>query len=321
VLALSAVVLAACSTGSHHSGASASSSASGSSAAAGAVTTKVGVSVSGDFGSTPTLTIPSGAAPSSLTQQVLSTGSGPTVKAGDTLVANYVGQTWAPKAGKPNVFDSSFQRGQPAAFVIGKSQVIPGWDKTIVGKTVGSRMLLTVPPADGYGSSGQSSANISGTDTLVFVVDLVATYPPGASAPGKAVANVATAGLPKIADVPGKEPKVLSVTGVKAPKSPVSTLLVTGTGEKIDTSKTLVLELVETDIATGKQSQSTWQTGVQTVAAQSVLGVAAKLSGQNIGSRAVVLVPAAPATAATASQAASPATPASVLIIDVVGQF
>jgi peptidylprolyl isomerase len=40
-----------------------------------------------------------------------------------------------------------------------------------VGQTVGSRVLLAFPPADGYGAAGQPSAGI---DTLVFVVDIPA---------------------------------------------------------------------------------------------------------------------------------------------------
>ena len=60
--------------------------------------------------------------------------------------------------------------------VIGKQQVIKGWDSTIVGSTVGSRLLLLVPLADGYGAAGQPQAGIKGTDTLVFVVDILAAY-------------------------------------------------------------------------------------------------------------------------------------------------
>jgi len=44
----------------------------------------------------------------------------------------------------------------------------------LVGQTVGSRVLLVIPPAGGYGSAGASKARISGTDTLVFVVDILA---------------------------------------------------------------------------------------------------------------------------------------------------
>jgi peptidylprolyl isomerase len=44
----------------------------------------------------------------------------------------------------------------------------------VVGQTVGSRVLLVVPPADGYGAAGSASVGIDGTDTLVFVVDILA---------------------------------------------------------------------------------------------------------------------------------------------------
>lgn len=280
--------------------------------------TKTGITVTGAFGATPTVTIPGTAAPKALTEQTLIAGTGATVDAGDTLIANYVGETWATK---PKVFDSSFSRGEPAGFVIGKNQVIPGWDKTLVGKKLGTRMLLTIPPADGYGSSGNSQAGISGTDTLVFVVDLIATYKPDASAPGTVDSDVPATGWPKISNVPAKEPTITSVAGVKAPAAPESKLLVKGSGAKIDTSKTLVLQLVQTDIATGKQTEASWGQAPQLVAAADVLQIATALTGQSIGARAVALVPATQAVAATASSAAEPASPAAVLVIDVVGQF
>lgn len=302
-------------------GGAASGSPAASGSGASASTTDVGIKVTGGFGVKPTLTIPSKAAPTTLVKQVLTEGTGATVAKGDTLVANYVGQTWAPKNGKPNVFDSSFDRGKAAAFVIGVGSVIPGWDKTLVGQKLGTRLVMALPPAEGYGSQGQSSAGISGTDTLVFVVDLLKTYKPDASAPGTVVSNLPASGLPKITNVPGKAPTILSTAGVKAPSKPVSTLLVKGSGDKIDAAKTLVVQVVETDIKTGKQTQSSWGRAPQTVAAQNVLTVANKLTGQNVGSRALVLVPATAATAATASQAARPPSPAQILIADVVGEF
>jgi peptidylprolyl isomerase len=315
-LVLPLAALAACSSTS-----TSSSTQKPPSGSATASSTTAGVKVSGGFGAVPRLSIPAKPAPTTLTQQTLVQGNGAKVAKGDTLVANYLGETWAPKAGKPDVFDSSFKRGSPAAFVIGTGAVIPGWDKTLVGKKLGSRVLMTVPPSDGYGAKGQPSAGISGKDTLVFVVDLVAEYAPDASAPGTAVKHVPTSGLPKVTNVPGKQPQILSTAGVKAPAKPESTLLVSGHGPKIDTAKTLVLQLVQTDLATGKKTQSSWGKAPQAVSAQSVLGVADKLTGQRIGSRALVLLPPSPARPASATSAAQPPTPASVLIVDVVGQF
>jgi peptidylprolyl isomerase len=303
------------------SGSATGSATAATSAPATSTTTASGVTVHGGFGTKPTVSIPGKAAPTALSKQVITPGNGPLVAKGDTIVANYSGQTWAPKSGKPNVFDSSFDRGAPAAFVIGVGAVVPGWDKTLVGQHLGSRLLLSLPPAEGYGSAGQSQAGISGTDTLVFVVDLLAAYKPDASAPGKVVANLPTSGLPKITNPVGKAPTVLSTAGVKVPTKPSATLLVTGTGAKIDAAKTLVLQVVQTDLATGKHTQSSWGQAPQTVAAKNVLSVASVLSGANIGSRAEVLVPAIAATAASATQAAQPASPPQLLIVDVVGQF
>ena len=57
---------------------------------------------------------------------------------------------------------------------IGTGAVIPGWDKGLVGETVGSRVMLVVPPKDGYGQAG--SGQIRGTDTMVFAVDILGAY-------------------------------------------------------------------------------------------------------------------------------------------------
>jgi peptidylprolyl isomerase len=123
-------------------------------------------------GSAPPVHIPSTNPPTTLQVQTLIQGTGPVVKKDTLLVAQYEGVNW--RTGK--VFDSSWQRHAPDGFEIGAGQVIKGWDDGLVGKRVGSRILLVVPPADGYGKQGSSSAGIKGTDTLVFVVDILGTY-------------------------------------------------------------------------------------------------------------------------------------------------
>jgi FKBP-type peptidyl-prolyl cis-trans isomerase len=133
--------------------------------------------VTATTGSAPVVKIPaSGKPPSALVAKALIKGSGPTVSKGQTVVAQYVGVIW--RTGK--VFDASWTRGQPFGFTVGAtpSQVIPGWDKGLIGQTVGSRVLLVIPPAEGYGTTGNSQAGIKGTDSLVFVVDLLGAITP-----------------------------------------------------------------------------------------------------------------------------------------------
>jgi FKBP-type peptidyl-prolyl cis-trans isomerase len=129
--------------------------------------------VSAKAGSAPTLTFPSSSPPSGLVTTTLVKGNGPKVAKGDYVIAQYVGYIWRTK----KAFGSSWSSGSPFGFVIGASpeQVIPGWDKGLVGQTVGSRVMLSIPPAEGYGKAGQSQAGIKGTDTLVFVVDIIDT--------------------------------------------------------------------------------------------------------------------------------------------------
>ena len=96
-------------------------------------------------------------------------GDGAKVKAGQTLTVDYLGQVYDAKA----PFDESYSK-EPAEFPIGVGQVIKGWDERLVGRTVGSRVILEIPPADGYGETGNEQAGIKGTDTLFFVVDILA---------------------------------------------------------------------------------------------------------------------------------------------------
>jgi FKBP-type peptidyl-prolyl cis-trans isomerase len=135
--------------------------------------------VSATAGKAPTVKVPTSAPPSSLVVKTLIKGSGPPVAKGQEVVTQYVGLIWRTRA----VFDSSWSRGAPFGFQIDATpaQIIPGWDTGLLGVPVGSRVMLVIPPKDGYGSSGESAAGIKGTDTLVFVVDILDAVNGGSS--------------------------------------------------------------------------------------------------------------------------------------------
>ena len=134
--------------------------------------------VTAHAGGAPTITIPANNPPSALVTKTLIKGSGPKVAKGQFVIAQYTGYIWRTK----KVFDSSWTSGSPFGFVIGANpeQVIPGWDTGLTGQTVGSRVMLVIPPKDAYGSAGQSQAGITGKDTLVFVVDIIDAFKPAA---------------------------------------------------------------------------------------------------------------------------------------------
>jgi peptidylprolyl isomerase len=94
-------------------------------------------------------------------------GAGATAVATNTVEVQYVGANYT--NGKN--FDSSWQRGQPASFPL--NGVVPGFAQGIVGMKVGGRREIVIPPALGYGATGQPPA-VAPNETLVFVVDLLA---------------------------------------------------------------------------------------------------------------------------------------------------
>lgn len=133
-----------------------------------AVAPKAGLpTVTLDKDGKPSIAKPTGTAPTSLVVQPLIKGKGAVVKDGQSVVVNYTGWLW-----DGTKFDSSWDKGQAFTFTVGQGQVITGWDKAIVGQTVGSQLLLVIPPSDGYGDTAQGS--IPASSTLVFVVDILA---------------------------------------------------------------------------------------------------------------------------------------------------
>ncbi|GAA3882117.1 FKBP-type peptidyl-prolyl cis-trans isomerase [Streptomyces sedi] len=120
----------------------------------------------GDGG--PEITIPEGEdPPEELREQLLVEGDGPEVADGQALVVQYTGVTWA----DGEVFDSSWERESASAFQIGTGSVVAGWDESLVGKKVGDRVLLVLPPDMAYGD--QENGGIPAGSTLVFVVDII----------------------------------------------------------------------------------------------------------------------------------------------------
>ncbi|MDA2990118.1 MAG: FKBP-type peptidyl-prolyl cis-trans isomerase [Actinomycetota bacterium] len=69
-----------------------------------------------------------------------------------------------------NVFDSSYQRGEPVDFPL--DGVVPGFQKAIAGQTVGSTVAVAMVSADGY-PKGQPRAGIEPGDSLVFAIKIL----------------------------------------------------------------------------------------------------------------------------------------------------
>lgn len=75
-------------------------------------------------------------------------GSGNAVKNGDKVSVHYVGTLLTGKK-----FDSSRDRKEPFKFTVGKGEVVPGFDKGVVGMKKGGVRKLRIPPQAAYGAS------------------------------------------------------------------------------------------------------------------------------------------------------------------------
>src|SRR5262249_40199769 len=105
---------------------------------------------------------------SGLKYEVKAPGSGPEAKAGQTVQVHYTG-----KLTNGQKFDSSYDRGKPIEFVLGKGQVIKGWEEGIAGMKKGEKRHLIIPPQLGYGDRGTPGGPIPPNATLHFDVELV----------------------------------------------------------------------------------------------------------------------------------------------------
>ena len=97
----------------------------------------------------------------------LNKGTGPAPKKGDTVTVHYTG--WLTDGTK---FDSSVDRNDPFAFVLGAGQVIRGWDEGVATMRVGDKARLTIPSDMGYGAHGYPGV-IPPNATLIFEVELI----------------------------------------------------------------------------------------------------------------------------------------------------
>ena len=95
-------------------------------------------------------------------------GTGAIAEVNHVVTVNYKG--WLTNG---NEFDESYAKGKPFIFTIGQHRVILGWEEAILGMKVGGKRRFIVPPAVGYGATGQGSI-IPPNSLLVFDVELLA---------------------------------------------------------------------------------------------------------------------------------------------------
>jgi FKBP-type peptidyl-prolyl cis-trans isomerase len=320
LLAITAIPLLVClaiaGCGSSKPSASASSSSSGAVSA----NANANVTVAGAFGATPVVKIPKLKANNKLTVKTVISGTGSTVTKADAMAANFVLYFWSGTSSslKANTFTEN-------PTVIGGT-MLPGLETALIGQKVGSRVLAVIPPADGYGTSGNSQLGITGSTTLVFVIDVLKSYADTASASGTQESN-GGGSLPTVTAHAGSAPTI-TIPANKAPASLVTTTLIKGSGPKLVKGQYVVAQYTGYIWRTKKVFDSSWTTGspfgfvIGASPEQVITGWDSGLAGQTVGSRVMLVIPPKDAYGTTgASQAGITGTDTLVFVIDIIDAF
>ncbi len=116
---------------------------------------------------TPGVTVPNADAPTSPRTDVLKSGTGAPVKEGQSVVVQYTALGWANKT----VFKSTWSTHQASVLQIGAPTLSAGLSSALLGKRVGSQVLVVLPPKDNAAPDGSTSAPDG--ETAIYVVDIL----------------------------------------------------------------------------------------------------------------------------------------------------
>ncbi|MFI2763089.1 FKBP-type peptidyl-prolyl cis-trans isomerase [Streptomyces echinatus] len=250
-----------------------------------------GITAGKEFGEKPTVAKGSGDPSKFLAVRTVIAGSGRTVAENDFIRADYLGQIW--DSGK--IFDNSYDRKRPLVMQLARGSLIDGWLYALQGKKTGSRLEISVPPDLGYGKGGNAQAGIKGTDTLVFVIDLIEAFNSKSSAKGTPVPQD-DAALPKVGtNTDGSVPKV-TIPKTDPPKKLVSEYVLEGDGPELKADQAVLCQFQGLVWDGGKTFQRTYGSGRLSQFSleqmkEAVKGLAQGLTGKKVGSRVLVVIP------------------------------
>lgn len=279
------------------------------------------VSVSGKFGAPPLVKIPAKKAATDLSVKTLIQGGGPALSKTDAFVGNFAIYLWSGTTHK--LLQSSYTSKTPSLFA---GQLLPGLEKAVIGKKMGSRVLAVIPPAEAFGKNGNPQAGIKGTDTLVFVVDMIKDFANTATVTGQQSTN-GGGSLPTVTNT-GRQPLIKVPSSKPAPSNLVVKTLVQGSGPKIAKGQTVVVQYTGAIWRTGQVFDASWKHGqpfgftIGATPSQVISGWDKGLVGQPVGSRVMLVIPPTDGYGKTGnSQAGIKGTDTLVFVVDILGAF
>ncbi|NRQ50705.1 FKBP-type peptidyl-prolyl cis-trans isomerase [Aeromicrobium stalagmiti] len=237
---------------------------------------------------TPKVTVTKGFKVTKTESKVLKEGSGDELKEGDSVKLDYVGVNGT--TGK--LFDSTYAAA-PQTISLSTTTILAGFVKGLDGRKVGSRVLVAIPPKDGFGATGQPSFEIKKADTMVLVFDIVSKVPTEVTGTSKKLPS----DVPQIKLDGDKHPSGFTTSGKTKKKVSKEALytVIKGDGAKIEKGQTLTAQYVGQVYPDGKVFDESWSKAPASFPVGTGGLIACwddLLVGQPIGSRVVLVCPA-----------------------------
>ncbi|MBC7631758.1 FKBP-type peptidyl-prolyl cis-trans isomerase [Aeromicrobium sp.] len=249
----------------------------------------------GDLGSikvsssaSPKVTVAKGFSATKTGTKVPNKGSGDAIKSGDAVKVNYVAVNG--RSGKQ--FDSSFTSNKPLTLTLVKNSILPGFIKGLSGQKIGSRVLVAIPPKDGFGK-GQKDLGVKKNDTMVFLFDIVAKIPTEVTG----TAQKLPSDLPSMQlDAQGHPSKFAKTAKTaKAPTKESANVVIQGKGATVKAGQSLTAQYVGQVYPDGAIFDESWSSSARTFQVGSKQLIKCwddQLVGQKLGTRVVLVCPA-----------------------------
>lgn len=240
----------------------------------------------------PSVTVPEDFTTDATETRVVEEGSGEAVEDGDTVKLNYVAVNG--RTGKQ--FDNSFKAESPLTTQLTEGSVLSGFVKGLTGQKVGSRVLVAIPPEDGFAEGqardqAEQTLGVKADDTMVFLFDIVAKVPSEATGEAEKLPD----SVPSITledDKPSGFESSSDVT--KDPKKPAAYVAIKGDGDEVPEGASITAQYVGQVYPDGEVFDSSWDRGAPSTFSLDQVIACWKdlLPGQTIGSRVVLVCPA-----------------------------
>jgi FKBP-type peptidyl-prolyl cis-trans isomerase len=276
--------------------------------------------VSGEFGRKAAIAIPKAKPSGKFVVTTALRGEGREARKNDIVIVNYTAKTWKRGTDLPGTYGKG---ASPKVFPVGRGAVIPALDRAVHGQRAGSRVLVVAPPAAAYGTTGNAGIGVSGSDTVVFVVDIAKVI--GAQSAVQGRQRAVSEELPQVrAD---RSAAAIAVPGSEPPGHRVSRTLIEGSGPVVTAGQTVVFQHSGAVWATNRGTEqatlfdSSWShhTPATVVIGRGNLieGLDQALVGTKVGSRMLIVIPPSQAYGAQA-QKHIPAGSTLVFVIDIL---